>query len=175
MHLEIIRELSEALASTALGVNFQLDTLPRDSGHTVPVDVLVVDSITDEDLIKGAQIDRGKEILLLVAPDGPLTTAENDTKSEYALGVMPVGITVVHRGVRTIAQKVQDVSYVLRAIALSMKAYFAQRQTDRTRNDVVVLRTFKFEAGLIEDDGMGALGAVVFVVQALDLRAQRTV
>ena len=173
MRLEVVRALSEWLANTTYGVAVQLGTLPVDTGDTAPLVTLVVDGTKDNALAKGEQVARGTDVLVLVTPDGPTITEPGHTKSEYAVGRTPIALTVVHRGAGEAAKKVQDVEYVCRALVLSVKAYFEQNQTARTRNEVTVLSTSQVQYGLTVDEGLGALAAVVFTVLAFDKRAQR--
>ncbi len=176
MQLEIVRELVDALNDNTTGVAAQLSALPKDTGDTVTATLLVVDGTKDNDLVKGEQIPSGEaDIMLLVTPDGPTITQDKRVKAEYSYGTTPIAVTAVHRGNNEPARKVQDIEYVLRAVVLSFKAYFARRQENRLRNEVKLLETENLSYGLVADDGLGALGAVVFTVHALDMRAQRTV
>jgi hypothetical protein len=176
MQLEIVREIVDALNDVTTGVSAQLATLPKDVGDTFTASMLVVDGTKDDDLIKGEQISSGEaEVMLLVTPDGATVTNSKGVKAEYSYGSTPIAITVVHRGNGMPSKKFQDVEYVLRSTVLSVKAYFALRQEHRERNQVKLLLVQNLSYGLVEDDGIGALGAVVFYVDALDMRAQRTV
>jgi hypothetical protein len=176
MQLEIVRELVRALEDPDDGILAQLVGLPKDAGDSVTTDIIVVDGTRDDQLAKGEQVQRmDAEVMLLVTPDGPTVTSKQNIKAEYAFGTTPIAITVVHRGNGAPAKKVQDVEYLLRACVLVVKTYFGQREEGRIRNEVTLLRTAGLQYGLVADDGLGALGAVVFTVDALDKRAQRTV
>lgn len=176
MQLEIVRELVDALNDATDGIVVQLAALPKDAGDTVDGTILVVDGTKDEALIKGEQIAGGDaDIMLLVTPDGPTMTQDMKVKAEYAYGITSIAVTAVHRGNADVRHKLQDIEYVLRSVVLSFKAYFARPQDRRLRNEVKLLLTQNLSYGLVADDGLGALGAVVFQVHALDMRAQRTV
>ena len=176
MQLEIVRELVRALEDPDDGILAQLVALPKDVGDVVTSDIIVVDGTKDDHLAKGEQVQRlDAEMMLLVTPDGPTVTSKHNIKAEYAFGTTPIAITAVHRGNGTPAKKVQDIEYLLRACVLVVKVYFGQREDGRIRNEVTLLRTANLAYGLVADDGLGALGAVVFTVDALDKRAQRTV
>ena len=176
MQLEVVRELVDALNDVTDGVTPQLATLPKDTGDSVTASILIVDGTRDDDVVKGEQIASGEaDIMLLVTPDGPTVTHDKRVKAEYSYGTTPIAVTAVHRGNAEPARKVQDIEYVLRATVLALKAYFARRQENRLRNEVKLLETESLSYGLVADDGLGALGAVVFIVHALDMRAQRTV
>lgn len=176
MQLEIVRELVDALNDMTDGVAVQLAALPMDAGDTVTSTVLVVDGTKSDNIAKGNQVaDGDADIMLLVTPDGPTVTQQKNVHGEYSYGTTPIAITAVHRGNRQPAQKVQDVEYILRATVLTIKEYFGNRQDQRLRNQVKLLSTQGLSYGLVADDGLGALGAVVFTVDALDMRAQRTV
>lgn len=182
MQLEVVREIARALADAEDGAVAQLVALPKDAGQTVPGSLAVVDGTSDDQAAKGEQLTRGAaEIMLLVVPDGPTVTvpklvpgSAQANGMRFANGVTPVAITVVHRGNRMPAQKVQDVGYVMRACVMTLAAYFAQGEAGRTRNQVTLLQANSVTYGLVADDGLGAIGAVTFTVDALDRRAMRT-
>ena len=92
-------------------------------------------------------------------------------------GHTPVSITACHRGNGTQGKKVKDVMYLLRACVLTMHWYFTQRNDGvvRTRNHITLTDVAGVSYGLVADDGIGALGAVVFTVESVDKRAQRMV
>lgn len=175
MQLEVVRAIAEALLHPHTGLEAQLATLPIDTGDARPSGLHVVDGTKDDAVQTGDQLPRGTEILVLVTPDGPtLTVPEALRGGEWSVGTTPVACTVVHRGSRGPAEKAQDAEYVCRTITLALKAYFLDRdQTYRTRNEVRLLKAQGVTYGIVQDDGMGALGAVVFRVQSIDLRAQR--
>lgn len=178
MQLEVVRSLVDALRDPTNGVLAQLLALPKDAGDEVSDDVLVVDGTSDNALAKGSQIARGDaELMLMVTPDGPTVTRESPAKTEFAWGTTPVSVLAVHRGNAEPGKKVQDVEYLLRACVLTLQWYFTQRADGgvRVRNHVTLLRVMNVRYGLVTDDGLGALGAVVFTVESLDKRAQRTV
>lgn len=176
MQLEVVRELVDALNDLTDGVATQLASLPMDVGDAVAASILVVDGTKDDNVVKGNQVaNSDAEIMLLVTPDGPTTTFPHKVKAEYSYGTTPIAVTAAHRGNGMPSKKLQDIEYVLRAIVLAFKAYFARRQDSRVRNQVKLLLVQNLQYGLVADDGMGALGAVVFTVDALDMRAQRTV
>jgi hypothetical protein len=55
-----------------------------------------------------------------------------------------------------------------------VRDYFMDRNETRGRNDVQLVGIPSgLSYGLVQDDGLGALGAVVFTVEAFDKRAQR--
>lgn len=177
MQLEVVRELVAALETASYGVAAQLTTLPRDDQTATGIlnlGLTIVDGTSDAAMLKGEQLPRGQDLLLLVAPDGPTTYADGGIKGEYSLGTTPVAITVVHRGARTVVQKQEDCQYVLRAAVLALKHYFTARGITRQRNEVTLLRLTGLTGGLVQDDGAGALGAIAFTVEALDKRAQPT-
>jgi hypothetical protein len=178
MQLEVVRSIVAALNDPTNGVLAKLVSLPKDVGDTVTSDVLVVDGTEDDALAKGEQITRGDaELMLLVVPDGP-TITQQSAGGSCAHGITPVSITAVHRGNGTPAKKVQDISYLLRACVLTVHWYFFQLRGDdgaRVRNFVTLTRCLGLQYGLTQDDGLGALGAVVFSIESLDKRAQRTV
>lgn len=176
MQIEVVRELVDALNNVTTGVVAQLASLPMDVGDTVTASILVVDGTKDDNVVKGNQVAvSDAEIMLLVTPDGPTNTFDKKVRAEYSYGITPVAVTAAHRGNGRPAKKLQDIEYVLRAVVLAVKAYFAQRQENRLRNQVKLLLVENLSYGLVADDGLGALGAVVFTVDALDMRAQRTV
>jgi hypothetical protein len=172
MQNEIVLEMVAALTNVATGVATQLTDMPKDTGDTVTTPV--VQHLLDNEDNRQGQFDSGQaNIQIYVALDGPTLTNENDTKSEFGFGSTPVTCVIAHRGDRTGTQKLKDSGYVARAIVLALKAYFAQRQDARTRNEVVMLRVTGLQYGLIADDKLGAVGAVVFTMESLDKRAQR--
>lgn len=177
MQREIIQELADAMASTSIGVGYQLTNhVARYTADAAPVTPVVVNGMDDEALLKGEQMDRGKDIVLLVTPDGPTAyTGGENVKGEYSVGFTPVAITLLHRGDEKPIEKLVQSQYVLRAVILCLAAYFAQRVTARTVHDTVIMRLANLQGGLVQDDGTGVVGAVAFRVQALDLKAQRTV
>lgn len=177
MQLAIIRELMDALMDAGTGLAAQLADIPVEAGDALvaPGDVLIIDGMTDDALILGEQFDRGKTVLVLVVPDGPVQYTAANIKGEYANATLPVAITVVYRGSLSPSAKLRTASYVLRGIVLSLKAYFTDRGRDRTRNEIVLLGTDALTVGAIQDDGVGGVGAAVFTVHALDRRALQTV
>ena len=181
MYLEVVREVVRALNDTDDGVAAQLAALPKDAGQSVDSDLTIVDGTSDDFAAKGEQITRSAEIMLLVTPDGPTVTSERlkggsreSNGMSFSQGATPVAITVVHRGNRQPAQKVQDAAYVMRACVLTLTAYFAQSEDGRIRNQITLLKAYSVIYGLVADDGLGAIGAVTFTVDALDKRTIRT-
>jgi hypothetical protein len=164
------------LGDALYGVERQLETLPRDDTTTalLALGLTIVDGTSDEALLKGEQLPRGQDLLLLVVPDGPTSYTDGGIKGEYSHANVPVAITVVHRGARTVAQKHEDCYSVLRAVVLALKHYFTTRGVERRRNEVTLLRLTGLVGGLVQDDGAGGVGAITFNVEALDKRAQPT-
>lgn len=174
MRLEIVRSLAEALGDVTTGVNAQLVDLPTDPGDNLTgVKVFVTDQTQDPFTAMGENIPRGVDFLAYVVADGPTVTERANIKGEYSLGTTPIAITVAHRGAAEPDKRLSQVEYVMRAIVLSVAAFFASPEANRVRNQITIMRTSTLAYGLIADDGAGALGAVTFTVQALDKRAQR--
>jgi hypothetical protein len=174
VQLEVVREIVRALSDPDRGVAAQLLNLPRDVEDVEPAAPEVIDGTSDDALVKGEQLPRGKDILVLVTPDGPTVTRGSNVKGEYSYGTTPVACTVVNRSEATAAEQSEQVYYVLRAIVLSVRDYFMDRNETRGRNDVQLVGIPSgLSYGLVQDDGLGALGAVVFTVEAFDKRAQR--
>jgi hypothetical protein len=120
-------------------------------------------------------VKQGKNVMVMITPDGPLVTEAANIKGEYALGTLPVSFTIVIRSGENAAKKARKGLYVARAVRLTLQWFFAQRQDARTLRRVTLLRTTTIAEGLIVDDGAaGAIGAVVTTVQALDALGQRT-
>src|SRR4051812_11609902 len=100
MQLEVIREMVGALTNVNFGVAVQLAGLPRDVGDAAPDLPLIVDGTKDDALVAGEQTERGKDIVVLVTPDGP-TSVGGGAAGEYSNGSTPVAFTIVHRGEQT--------------------------------------------------------------------------
>lgn len=176
MQLEVVREIAAGLADATTGVVVQLDALPRDPTDSPPAVPFILDGTSDEEVIKGEQFARGHDILILVTPDGPTSfSSVNKSSGGFALGSTPVSITISHRGARNPIQKLQDAEYVGRAVMLAIGAYFGRPEVRRIRNEVTIMQLTGFRFGLIQDDGTGSIGALVFTVQSFDKRAQALV
>ncbi len=175
MQLEVVREIVEFLSDGTSGVVAQLATMPRDAGDAVPVNPYIVDGSKSSPVAQGDQFDRARPILLVVTPDGPVRYAGSAhiPKSAYSVATIPVAITLVAKEAREPFKQLQDAEYTLRAVMLSVAAYFAQRQDERIRNQIVILRAVDITAGLTQHDGTGGVGAVVFNIEAFDKRAQQ--
>lgn len=174
MQLEIVRALAEAVRHPETGVTAQLVDLPVTQDDDKPVKVEIIDGSEDVDVAAGTLPISG-EVMLLVTADGPSTTEDGGVKGEYSYATTPMAFLVVHGGAVNNAQKRRQAWSVLRATVLALKAYFSRRQDARETNQVVLLRTTHLTYGLVDRDGVGAIGAVVLGVQSLDKRAQRTV
>jgi hypothetical protein len=175
MQLEVARSLVDALGHHEYGIQVQLATLPTDEADDVATLVpVIVDGTKDRDEVTGSQFPAASTLLVLVTLDGPTTTRSGTAKGEFSFASTPIAVTVVHRGSAPIETKVAQAEYMLRAIVLAVKAFFDRPQGERTRNEVTLLEATSVRYGLVQDDGMGALGAVVFTVDALDKRAQRS-
>lgn len=174
MQIETVRVLCDAATDETLGVAQQLLTLPHDVDDVVPTTVMIVDATRDEALASGNTINRGKDIMILIAPDGAIDLSPEAIKGEFSVGAFPVAFTIVHRGSGSEIKKAADVMYVMRAIVLMLKTFFGKQDAvPRVRNEVTVMRVLGGTYGLTSDDGHGRLGAVVVRIQALDKRAQR--
>jgi len=177
VRLEVVKGITEALKDGASGLLAKLLSMPLPAGVTVldgQSSIEIINGLDDDDLVKGENLDRGRDILLLVTPDGGTSfTPANFRGSQVSLGVTPVAVTVIHRGMRTPSQKIRDAECVIRAILLSLTDFF--NNSARLNNEVILLRLSDVTYGLVQDDGVGAVGAVVFNVQAFDKAIQALV
>lgn len=173
MRLEILREISEALTSTAYGLAVQLSTMPRDSGNAVPATPLVIDGTKDNEVFKGEQLARGSDTLVIVV-GGTLRKERGNIKGEFSVGVLPVGFLVFHAGNKEDYVKAQEVEYLMRAITLVIEAYFRLESTGRIRNEVCIMDCpTGCEYDVVYDNEFGARGEMLIPIRALDKRAQR--
>lgn len=174
MQNELCTLIATALQDGTHGVAQQLTTLPIFGGDARPVNVLVVDGTRDDNAVQGEQLpETTAVIMILVTPDGPTRYKAANVHGQGSVAETPVALTVFHNGARQPAEKVRDVGYVLRAIIISLNQWYEFGGNTRKANEVNVTKLTGVSTGLIQHDGLGGLGAVVFTIEALDKRAQR--
>lgn len=158
MILETLRVVRDALEDSSIGVNAQLQSIPLDSGDSVPPDVDVLEPTRDDLAARG---DSGPERnVILVDVDRPARGVDGTTSQALRKANVTVSIMYAVRDGDS-AEAMEDTLYTLRAV-LKALADLQDDETMRTRNKVQVIHPTRIEYGEVNQDlGQGTITGLV--------------